>query len=46
MNRLHGTFNFARTLETGDVRVDSAGVMIDPPAVMVFDQLVAWIEAR
>ena len=46
MNRLHGTFNFARTLETGDVRVDSAGVMIDPPAVTMSDQSIAWIEAR
>ena len=46
MNRLHGVSNSARTLETGDVRIVNAGVMIDPPAVTMFDQPLAWIEAR
>jgi hypothetical protein len=46
MNRLHGVVNSALTIETGDIRIDDAGVMIDPPAVTMFDQLIAWIEAK
>lgn len=46
MNRLHGVSNSALTLETCDVYIDNAGVMIDPLAVTMFDQMIAWIEAR
>ena len=46
MTRLHWAFNSALPIETGDVRTDDAGVMLDPPAVTMFDQLIAWIEAR